>query len=77
LKLKELEEIEIEGNTEDVEKEIVKSLLGRIEIDFDEEKMVERLLDALNKNKEEGERAADFEERVWKDSKKVLGLHDS
>ncbi|MAG52975.1 MAG: hypothetical protein CMH62_03365, partial [Nanoarchaeota archaeon] len=50
LKLKELEEIEIKGNVEDVEKEIVKKNLGRVEINLNEEELINGLLEVLNKN---------------------------
>ncbi|MBU2639967.1 MAG: DNA repair exonuclease [Nanoarchaeota archaeon] len=74
LRVKELGEIEIEGNVEDVEKEIIRKSLGRVKIEFDEEKIVNELIDVFNKSKEEGERNADFEERIWKDFKKVIKL---
>jgi DNA repair protein SbcD/Mre11 len=77
LKVKELEEIEIQGNVEDVEKEIVKNNLGRIEIKLDnEEELIKNLIEVLNKSKEEGERNADFEDRVWDEGKKALGIFD-
>ncbi len=74
LKVKELEEIEIQGNVEDVEKEIIKKNLGRVKINFNEEEMINELITAFNKSKEEGERNVDFEERLWKDVKKVLKI---
>ena len=74
LKVKELEEIEIEGNVEDVENEVVKKNLGRVEVNFNEEEVIKSLIEAFNKNKEEGERVVDFEERLWKDIKEVLKI---
>ena len=72
LKVKELEEIQIEGNVEDVEREIIKNNLGRIKIEGNEEELINGLFSVLNVNKEEGERVADFEDRLWNNVKKVL-----
>ncbi len=77
IKIKELEEIEVEGNVEDVEKEIIKKNLGRVEVEINEEELISNLLEVLNKNKEEGERNADFEDRLWRDAKKALKLDDN
>ena len=72
LKVKELEEIEVEGNVEDVEDKIIKKNLGRVKIELDEEELINNLIEVLNKDKEEGERNADFEDRLWRDVKKIL-----
>ena len=72
VKKKELDEIKIEGNVEDVEKEIIKNNLGRVEIEGNEEELIEGLFSVLNIHKEEGERVADFEERLWKNVRKIL-----
>ena len=72
LKVKELEEIRIEGNVEDVEREIIKNNLGRVNIEGNEEELINGLFNVLNMSKEEGERVNDFEERLWDNVKKVL-----
>ncbi len=72
LKRKELDEIKIEGNVEDVEKEIIKNNLGRVKIEGNEEELIESLFNVLNMHKEEGERVADFEERLWGNVRKIL-----
>ena len=69
--------IEIQGNVDDVEKEIVKKNLGRVEINLDEEELIENLIESLNKVKEEGERVNDFEDRIWGGVKKILKLDDN
>lgn len=77
LTTKEFEELEIStGNVEDIEQKIIQEHLGQIGFmkKEEEQKLTESLIDALNKEKEEGEKNADFELRVIKDSAKVLGI---
>ena len=51
---------------------IIKNNLGRVEIEGNEEELIEGLFSVLNIHKEEGERVADFEERLWKNVRKIL-----
>lgn len=77
LTTKEFEELEVDtGNVEDIEHKIIQEHLGQIELmkKEDELRITEALMDALNKEKEEGEKNADFELRIIKDATKVLGI---
>jgi len=77
LTTKEFEELEIDtGNVEEIEHKIIEEHLGQIEFmkKEEEKKITELLMDVLNKEKEEGEKNADFELRVIKDAAKVLGI---
>ncbi len=42
----------------------------------EEQKITKALMEALNKEKEEGEKIADFDLRVLKDAMKVLGIEN-
>lgn len=56
-------------NSYDIEKDIIKEHVGKIKFDFDginEEEYINQLMKALDDEKQEGERVADFEERVMK-----------
>lgn len=79
LTTKEFEEIKIEADsTEDTEERLIKEHLGKIKVegmDLDkEERLVKELIRLLDKEKEEGERVADFERRVRSDIKDLIGL---
>ncbi|MBM3200391.1 DNA repair exonuclease [Candidatus Woesearchaeota archaeon] len=77
LTTKEFEELEVEtGNVDDIERKIIQEHLGQISFmnAEDEAKITEALINALNQEKEEGEKNADFELRVLVDSIKVLNL---
>ena len=76
LTTKEFKEVKVEyGSVEEVENKIIKEHLGQIPINLnieDEKKLTKILLGLLNTEKEEGERIADFEERIVKNVKGVL-----
>ena len=79
LTTKELEEIKIEhGNIEEVEALIIKEHIGQFEAmkPENEKKLTELLIKALDKEKEEGEIKAVFEERLIKDIFPILGIED-
>ncbi len=74
---KEFEEIEIKsGNVEEIEQKLIEEHSGQMEyIDTkNEQQLIEALMNALNKEKGEGEKNADFEQRVIKDSINILGI---
>ena len=77
LKTKDLEEIKVDlQSSEEIEERIIKEHLGQIKL-FNpgkEEKLTKQLIKTLNTEKQEGERNIDFENRVLKDLKAVLGL---
>ncbi len=77
LTTKEFEELEVDtGNVEDIEQRIILEHLGQIGFMKKEEELriTEMLIEALNKEKEEGEKNADFETRILKDAAKVLEI---
>lgn len=77
LTTKEFEELQVDtANVEEIENKIIQQHLGQIEFmkEEDEQRITEELMKALNKEKEEGEKNADFELRVIKDAQKVLGI---
>ncbi|MDD5649878.1 MAG: DNA repair exonuclease [Candidatus Nanoarchaeia archaeon] len=68
LETKEIEEIEIkQGSIEEIENSIIK------ELKFDS-KLITKIVDVLNIEKNEGERTIDFEERITKDMKEVMKI---
>ncbi|MBS3125998.1 DNA repair exonuclease [Candidatus Woesearchaeota archaeon] len=74
LTTKEFEEIKIEAkNTEEIEDALIREHLGQIKMDNlsveKEKELVKALVRALSIEKEEGERQADFEERIRKEVK--------
>jgi len=79
LTTKEFQEINISaGSTNDIEQEIIKKHLGQIKIDgYDskkEDSLILSLMDILNKDRDEGERVADFEQRLRIDISKLIGI---
>ncbi len=79
LTTRELEEVKIEhGNIEEVEAAIIKEHIGQFEAmnPENEKKLTELLIKALDKEKEEGEVKAVFEERLIKDIFPILGIED-
>jgi len=56
-----------EGEVDDIEHEIIKGL----KLEYNEE-FIKNLMNALDKEKDEGERNADFERRLLKDIEKIL-----
>lgn len=71
LSAKEFEEVKVEGDIEDIEREIIKQNLGQFEIK-NEEELTKQLINVLDVEKEEGEKNYDFELRVIKNFEKVL-----
>lgn len=79
LTTRELEEIKIEhGSVEEVESSVVKEHIGQFESisQEKEKKLIELLIPALDKEKEEGELKAVFEERIVKDIFPIIGVED-
>jgi hypothetical protein len=77
LTTKEFEELQVDtGNVEDIEQKIIREHLGQTSLMKKEEELriTEALMEALNKEKEEGEKNADFEIRVLKDAVEVLEI---
>ncbi|MEW6063063.1 MAG: metallophosphoesterase [Nanoarchaeota archaeon] len=78
LKNKELAEIWAEGNSADeIELKIIKENIGKSNLFMDEEKVTRELMHILDKEKGEGERSFDFEERITKDVNKLFGVKDA
>jgi len=72
-------EVEAEaGSTFDVEQNLIEKHVSQISIkglDPDKEKeLTKALMQTLDKEKNEGEKVADFEKRVFADALKVLGV---
>ncbi len=79
LSTRELEEVKIEhGSVEEVESSVVKEHIGQFEniSQEKEKKLIELLIPALDKEKEEGEIKAVFEERIAKDIFPIIGVED-
>jgi len=75
LKTKEFEIEEIDDeNVEDVEKKLIEENKSDIKLDRDEKELVEKLMKALNTEKQEGEKVAEFEGRVKGEVNKILEL---
>jgi len=72
------------ATTEEAEEKIIKDHLGQVELNLeeiklaleDEEKVTHDLIQALNQEKEEGEKNIDFETRIIKDVLKKLKLEE-
>ena len=72
---KEFEEIKIDAhNVEDMEERIIKEHIGQIKVDVDEVKVTKELMHILSVSRDEGEKVADFENRVKGEMEKVLEL---
>jgi len=77
LTTKEFEEFKVEGsNAEEVEENTIKQHLGQINLDLDEEALIKNLMESLSKEKDEGEKNADFETRLLKDAIKTIKLEE-
>jgi len=63
LKLKKFEEIKLEGEVKDIEKELIKNNLGQFKIE-NEQKLTEELMELFSLEKLEGETNSSFEVRV-------------
>ena len=67
-----MKELNYKGeNVNDVENEIINELLENKEFDID---FVKTLINNLDKEKNEGEKISDFEDRVIKDVKELLKI---
>lgn len=78
---KEFEEQPIEAaSVEGIEEKVIKDHLGQIkfkDLDKDQELvLVQNMMNIFNKEKDEGERNADFEARITKDAVKLFHLED-
>lgn len=76
---KELDEIKIQTDSiEDVEDSLIKESIGQIKVDNlgigEEEKLTKQLMAILSKEKQEGERVADFERRIKENIEKIIKL---
>jgi DNA repair protein SbcD/Mre11 len=74
LKTRELEEVKSETFAEasEAEDKMIKEHLGQIKVSFDEEDMARKLMKALDSEKMEGEKNADYEKRVIEEIRKVI-----
>ena len=82
LKTKQFSEIKIkEGTIEEVEDSIIKEHIGQIEIpdiqlNENQELLTTQLMTSLNKEKLEGEKNIDFENRIKQDLIEIFNLRD-
>ncbi len=79
LTTKEFEEIKIDtASTEDTEERLIKEHLGKIKVeglDLEKEaRLVKELIKLLDKEKEEGEKVADFERRIKADIGRIIEI---
>jgi len=72
---KEFQELSIEGgDIEDIENKIIQEYLEKNKSLDDEEKLILDMINVLNKEKDEGEKNIDFENRIIKDFKKIIEI---
>jgi DNA repair exonuclease SbcCD nuclease subunit len=64
------------GTVEEIEKEILKEALPEVKIKEMEENFTSSLIQMLNKEKEDGEKVADFEKRILSEALKVLEIEN-
>jgi len=79
LTTKELNKVKAKtSSVEDVEDSLIKESIGQIKVDAlsseKEEKLTKQLMAILSKEKQEGERVADFEKRIKEDIEKIIKL---
>ena len=75
LKSKEFEEIKLSRlSAKEIEESLIEEHLGKINFAGDEHKTILDLMNVLNDQKQEGETAATFKERVMKNAKIILAL---
>jgi len=75
---KEFEELMVEaGNVDDVENKIIEEHLGQINIDLDEKKLTNELMNVFNTEKQGGETNLDFEDKLVKNIVKVFGIKET
>ena len=70
LKSKEIEDIKIEGNVENLEEENIKEISSVL---FNED-FIKNLIELLDKDKKDGEKNLDFEYRILNEIKKILNI---
>ncbi len=81
LTAKELDKVNIQtSSVGDVEDSLIKESLGQIKVDNlnikEEEKLTKQLMAILSKEKQDGERVADFEKRIKEDIEKIVNLDE-
>ena len=79
LTAKELDKVKVQtSSVEEVEDSLIKESIGQIKVDGlgveKEEKLTKQLMAILGKEKQEGERVADFERRIKEDIEKIINL---
>lgn len=79
LTTRELDKIKAKtSSVEDVEDSLIKESIGQIKVDNlgieEEEKLTKQLMAILSKEKQDGERVADFERRIKEDIEKIIKL---
>ena len=62
------------GSSDEIEHKLIEENINQIKISQDEKKLIHELMHLLNKEKEEDEKAADFEKRVVEDALKVIEI---
>ena len=73
LETREFEAVKI-GSVEEIESKLIEENINQIKINQNEIKLVNDLMNVLNKEKEEDEKIADFEKRVVEDALKVFEI---
>jgi len=76
---KELDEIKIQTDSiEETEESLIKESIGQIKVDNlgieEEEKLTKQLMAVLSREKQDGERVADFERRIKENIEKIIKL---
>jgi len=70
---REFEMVKVQENSiEELEKRTIMENLGKVKVDFDEQKIVEELLHVLNLEREETEKVADFERKIKEEIRKII-----
>jgi hypothetical protein len=75
LKMKEFEEIKLQGEVKDIEKELIKGHLGQFKIE-NEQELTEELIELFSREKLDGETNSAFEMRVVNAALKALRLEN-
>jgi hypothetical protein len=78
LTTKKFKETEVkQGTVEEVEQQVIKEHSPSFNIpEINEEDITQILIDVLNKEKNEGEKNADFEKRIFSEAKQLLNLNE-
>ena len=78
LKMKEFEEVKLQGEVKDIEKELIKEHLGQFKIDNQNEKeLTENLIEIFSQDKLDGETNVIFENRITNAALEILKLNNS